>query len=88
NHDAAPHQPWLDWSHWLAGSGIDPAHLARGPRFTDSATAISVAAAGQGMVLARSPLIGDLIAKGRLVRPLPDTLAAGWAYHLVAPSSH
>ncbi|MGQ3075794.1 MAG: transcriptional regulator GcvA [Ferrovibrionaceae bacterium] len=88
HHDAVPHQPWLDWSHWLAGTGIAPAHLARGPRFTDSATAISVAAAGQGVVLARSQLIGDLVAKGRLVRPLPDTLAAGWAYYLVAPSSH
>ena len=88
HHDAAPHQPWLDWAHWLAGAGVSPAHLARGPRFSDSATAISVAAAGQGVVLARSQLIGDLVAKGRLIRPLPDTMAAGWAYYLVAPASH
>lgn len=88
HHDAAPRQPWLDWSHWLRGAGIPEHHLARGPRFSDSATAISVAAAGQGVVLARSQLIGDLVAKGRLIRPLPDTMPAGWAYHLVAPASH
>lgn len=86
--DAAPHQPWLDWSHWLAGTGVPAEHLARGPRFSDSATATSVAAAGQGVVLARSQLIGDLVTKGRLIRPLPDTMAAGWAYYLVAPASH
>lgn len=86
--DASPRQPWLDWSHWLAGTDVPAAHVARGPRFTDSATAISVAAAGQGVVLARSQLIGDLVAKGRLIRPLPDVMAAAWSYYLVAPASH
>jgi len=75
------------WRDWLAAFGIDCPDTERGPVFDQTALAIDAAAAGQGIVLARSALASlDLIA-GRLVRPLEEAIPAEFAYWIVCRKS-
>lgn len=81
--DAEPHQPWMSWPAWLAGT---PAVAAtRGPRFSDSQVLMAAAAAGLGVALGRGAIVGDQLKAGRLVRPLPGSRTAGWAYRVACP---
>src|SRR5215510_10646345 len=71
-----------DWRLWFAGQGIE-IDWKRGPLFVDTAIGVQAAVAGKGIILARRSLIGDELAAGRLVAPLPLGLPKGVAYHLV-----
>ncbi|MGE0715855.1 MAG: transcriptional regulator GcvA [Alphaproteobacteria bacterium] len=72
------------WREWLARFGVATAAL-RGPVFDQTSLAIDAAISGQGVALARSALAAlDLIA-GRLVRPVPQVVAAPYAYWIVGP---
>jgi LysR family transcriptional regulator, glycine cleavage system transcriptional activator len=74
----------IDWSMWLRSAGIEGIDPHRGPSFFSSVLAIQAAVQGEGVVLGRSPLVGDDLAAGRLVRPFDFTLA-GLGYHVVYP---
>ena len=65
--DAPPGPEW-SWSSWL-----DPARPPPRPafRFRDVGQALAAAADGAGVALARSLLVRDAIADGRLARALP-----------------
>jgi LysR family glycine cleavage system transcriptional activator len=75
------------WGNWLAGVGADVEtfELSRGPVFSQTSLAIDAAVAGQGIALARSALATLDLAAGRLIRPLPDEIAADFAYWIVCP---
>jgi LysR family transcriptional regulator, glycine cleavage system transcriptional activator len=82
-HDAS-RQGWADWLRRL---GTDPTAVdtARGPIFSQTSLAIDAAVAAQGVALARSALVTLDLAAGRLLRPLPQSLPADFAYWIVAP---
>jgi LysR family glycine cleavage system transcriptional activator len=63
-------------------TGID---TSRGPRFTHTYLCLQAAAAGQGVALATSALIGDHLSAGRLVRPFPHQVRGGYQYYIVCP---
>jgi len=71
-----------DWRLWFAGQGIE-IDWRRGPLLVDTAIGVQAAVAGKGIILARRSLIGEELAAGRLVAPLPQGLPKGIAYHLV-----
>jgi LysR family transcriptional regulator, glycine cleavage system transcriptional activator len=71
-----------DWRLWFAGQGIE-IDWKRGPLLVDTAIGVQAAVAGKGIILARRSLIGEELAAGRLVAPLPQGLPKGIAYHLV-----
>jgi LysR family transcriptional regulator, glycine cleavage system transcriptional activator len=71
-----------DWRLWFAGQGIE-IDWKRGPLLIDTAIGVQAAVAGKGIALVRRSLIGDELATGRLVAPLPQGLPKGVAYHLV-----
>jgi LysR family glycine cleavage system transcriptional activator len=71
-----------DWRLWFAGQGIE-IDWKRGPLLVDTAIGVQAAVAGKGIILARRSLIGEELAAGRLVTPLPQGLPKGIAYHLV-----
>lgn len=85
--DALPRQPWMHWRAWLAREGLDEAAASRGLFFTDSNVLITAAVAGQGIALGRSPLLGEHLAKGRLVRLFERSWRAEWSYYVVAPAA-
>ncbi len=61
----------------------------RHQRLLNDATAILLAAElGEGIALSRWSLVARDIAAGRLVRPIPKTVATDWSYYFISPSHH
>jgi DNA-binding transcriptional LysR family regulator len=75
------------WQAWLTLAGLDPGLAATGPRFGETALALSAAEAGQGVAIAWGVLVADATAEGRLVRPFATALEDGTGYHLVMTDS-
>jgi LysR family glycine cleavage system transcriptional activator len=75
----------IDWPRWLAAAGAAGIDASRGPRFTHTYLALQAAAAGQGVALVTSVLIGNDLATGRLVRPFGPEVPGAYNYHLVCP---
>ncbi len=75
-----------DWTRWLTEAGASGLDARRGPRFTHTYLSLQAAAAGQGVALVTSVLIGDDLATGRLVCPFGPEIAGAYNYHLVCPT--
>jgi LysR family glycine cleavage system transcriptional activator len=71
------------WAMWLKAAGARGVNPDRGPAFTHSAMVLAAAIDGLGVALARSPLVADDIAAGRLVRPFRASLPAQASYYFV-----
>jgi LysR family glycine cleavage system transcriptional activator len=76
---------YIDWPRWLAIAGIRDVDPRRGPRFTHTFMTLQAAAAGQGVALATSVLIGDDLRTGRLVCPFGPEIPGRYSYYLVSP---
>ncbi len=76
----------IDWPKWLAIAGVDGVDARRGPRFTHTFLALQAAAAGQGVALATSVLIGEDLATHRLVMPFGPEVPGYYSYYLVCPA--
>jgi len=74
------------WRIWLLAAGVEGIDPDRGPGYNLSALVIDAAVAGQGIALARSALISDDLASGRLVKPFELGLPAEYAYYMVYPA--
>ena len=92
------HLEWLTWQRWLdhqpdvgAGAGAGAARLSpkRWLYFNYAHQIMQAALTGQGVALARLPLVAEHLANGDLVEPLPQTrLDSPLAYWLlVSPRS-
>lgn len=72
------HRPWR---LWFSGFGLtEPAPT--GPEFDDSLMVIEAAAQGMGVALARSSLVQQDLATGRLIRLLPDAIENDFAFYV------
>ena len=74
------------WDAWLEACG-DGAQLHKPPVHRASTWAVSLewALQGLGVALAHETVANDLIACGRLVRPVPFAMPMKEAYYLIAP---
>ncbi|MDO9149264.1 MAG: LysR substrate-binding domain-containing protein [Hydrogenophaga sp.] len=99
------HLEWLTWQRWLDqfGHAAPPGKTARGAKaavphkltpqrwlyFNYAHQIVQAALTGQGVALARLPLVAESLASGALVEPLPHTrMDSPLAYWLlVAPRS-
>jgi LysR family transcriptional regulator, glycine cleavage system transcriptional activator len=83
------HIEWLSWQRWLAQYATPKLEAQRWLYFSYSYQMVQAALTGQGVVLARLPLIAEALAAGDLVEPLPDKrLESPMAYWLlVGPRS-
>lgn len=88
------HLEWLSWQRWLdhhLGGGKTAARFApkRWLYFNYAQQIVQAALSGQGVALARLPLVAENLASGDLVEPLPHTrIDSPLAYWLlVAPRS-
>jgi LysR family glycine cleavage system transcriptional activator len=84
NLDGAVHVA-EDWRWWLTGIGVDVPRSLMTLGFDSYANVIQAALDGQGVALGFSGLASDLIAGGRLVRPIDSELNPGFAVYLVSP---
>jgi DNA-binding transcriptional LysR family regulator len=78
---------WITWASLIEGLGgdVSPA-VEQGPRFNNYPILLQAALDGQGMAIGTAHLLDEHLARGDLIRPLPDTLSTGRGYYLVAPS--
>ncbi len=68
--------PTLDWEPWLQLMGLDTVRPANTLRFTQYAEAVAAAAAGQGVVIGRLPLLAELVRQRKLVAPFKGRAAS------------
>jgi LysR family glycine cleavage system transcriptional activator len=85
NLDGAPHAP-EDWRWWLEGAAAPPGRPLDILGFDSYANVIQAACDAQGVALGFAGIIDGLLARGDLVRPLPDSRDPGRAVYLVAPA--
>jgi len=80
---------WLSWRRWFARQDLPRLEPARWLYFNYAHQIVQAARSGQGLALARMPLIADVLAAGDLVEVLPqhriDTPLAYWL--VVGPRS-
>ncbi|WP_210496792.1 transcriptional regulator GcvA [Microvirga antarctica] len=83
--DAVP--DYTTWEKWLAAIGVEGIDTSRGPAFPHTFLSLQGAAAGQGVALATTVLIGDYLEAGRLVRPFPHEVKGAYQYYVVCPEA-
>ena len=77
-------QEWLTWRRWFDEHGLADLQPKRWIYFNYSYQMVQAALSGQGVVLARLPLVAENIARGELVQALPALrVKSPWAYWLV-----
>ena len=83
------HLEWLTWRRWFDEHGLAKLQPKRWLYFNYAYQMVQAALAGQGVVLARLPLVAESLANGDLVEPLPrlrmDSPMAYWL--IVGPRS-
>ena len=85
---AAPllHSPTQPWDEWFRALGQAAPDVRRGPGFSEPGLLLRAAADGLGVALARSVLVQPELEAGRLVRPVPHSVPAAFAYYVVYPA--
>jgi LysR family transcriptional regulator, glycine cleavage system transcriptional activator len=79
------HSPPQPWEPWFRALGANPPPGRRGPSFSEAGLVLRGAIDGLGVALARSVLVQPELDAGRLVRVLPHSVPAVFAYYLVRP---
>ena len=78
------HLQWLSWRRWFDAQGCPLLQPQRWLYFNYAHQIVQAALAGQGLALARLPLVADALASGDLVGVLPGTrLDSPLAYWLL-----
>ena len=78
------HLDWLAWRRWLELQGLNKFEAKRWLYFNYAYQMVQAALTGQGIVLARLPLIAESLAQGDLVEPLRDLrMDSPMAYWLI-----
>lgn len=73
------------WPHWFQFAGVRAAPPAPRLMFTFVDQSVQAAVRGQGVVLARSPFVDELLASGDLITPFPKLrMRTGYQYALIA----
>ena len=76
-----------DWEPWMRLMGLAAVHMAHTVRFTTYNEAVEAAVAGQGVVIGRLPLLGELLRQKKLVAPFRSPAASRRGY-FVALAPH
>jgi LysR family glycine cleavage system transcriptional activator len=75
-----------DWRWWLKGLGVRAPKSLKTLGFDSYANVIQAALDGQGVALGFSGLALELIASGRLIRPINAEMTRGLAVYVVTPN--
>lgn len=79
-----PQLEWLSWQRWFGVQGCDQLQPPRWLYFNYAHQIVQAAMAGQGLAIARLPLVADALAAGDLVEVLPaHRLESPLAYWLI-----
>ncbi|MGR3806609.1 transcriptional regulator GcvA [Pasteurella testudinis] len=77
---------FVSWQHWLEQADVQVFLLKQGLQINNPATVLQAAIDGQGVALARSVMVQDDLASGRLIRLFPHIRhLSPLAYYIVHP---
>jgi len=84
--DHRPSSIWLSWRHWLRENGVPALEPARWMHLNFTYQQVQAALAGQGVALARLPLVNESFERGELVEPFGGArrVASPFAYWSIA----
>ena len=74
---------FMDWATWLTALGLEDLRPAVTLTFNQADQAIQAAAAGQGIALAQSRIVAELMASGTLVAPFGSGVPGDRAFFVV-----
>ena len=80
---ADSHWNWMNWRLWLGGNDIDQPLGNRALQINSYPLVIEAACNGLGVALGWAYLVDDLIAQGRLLRPLAHSMKTDFGYYLI-----
>lgn len=78
----------VGWDDWLKAQQLDPASFTNRRKFDQEQHSIQAALAGQGMVIASSLLVADMLDRGWLAQYRPEARIRGLRYTAVALAGH
>jgi LysR family transcriptional regulator, glycine cleavage system transcriptional activator len=81
----ASDKSWIDWANWLLEVGLGATKLRRLLTFNNWPLTIQAAIDGQGVALGWTPYVNELLAIGKLVRPIETVVRPTNAYYLITP---
>ncbi|WP_374654064.1 transcriptional regulator GcvA [Dongia sp.] len=76
---------WPNWQDWLDAAGATGVDSKGGLHFNDGLVVLEAALDGQGVYLANTTAVQDLIAAGKLVAPFPVRVRSDLGYYFVCP---
>ncbi|MDX1607293.1 MAG: LysR substrate-binding domain-containing protein, partial [Candidatus Competibacterales bacterium] len=76
-----------EWEHWCAATGRELSTATRFTRLESFDLVLQAGLAGSGLIMGRSPMVDDALARGDLVAPFPDWISTGLSYFVVWPES-
>ena len=82
------HWNWMNWRLWFGGHDIDQPLANRSLQINSYPSVITAACAGEGLALGWRYIIDDLLAEGRLIRPIDSSLTTEFGYHLIWRDQH
>ncbi len=83
------HLEWLTWRRWFDENGLVKLQPKRWLYFNYAYQMVQAALTGQGLVLARLPLVAESLANGDLVEVLPkNRMDSPMAYWLIVRPAH
>jgi LysR family glycine cleavage system transcriptional activator len=74
------------WGYWLNMVGADSVDSSTGLQFDTLVCTLRMAELGQGIALARSSMVSELLEDGRLVEPFAQRIEASESFYLVRSS--
>jgi len=75
----------VDWRMWLMAAGEPDIDTTRGLSYQHSNLVVQAAEQGDGVALARSVLVSNSLATGKLVKPFDLALPVSYAYYVACP---
>lgn len=74
------------WGYWLKRVGADAVDFSTGMQFDTLISTLRMAELGQGIALARSSMVDEMLKDGRLVEPFARRIEASESFYLVRDS--
>ena len=80
---ADSHWNWMNWRLWFSGNNVDTPLAQRRLQINSYPLVIDAACNGHGVALGWRYLVDDLLAAGKLVRPVEQSLVTEFGYYLI-----
>lgn len=74
------------WGYWLNIMGVASVDSSKGMQFDTLVSTLRMAELAQGVALARTSMVKNLLAEGKLIAPLGDKVEASESFYLVRKS--